>query len=242
MSMVRLAEKLAAATASCDAGDRIRVPLTALSVACLCVDLPGGHGEALRMLIPRRDTHLYASLLLRSGTNTPMVDALDSWVEKASKETVQALRDCFEVLADVDLVKLSEADDILGYVYGELRSKFDRSGSGAFYTPLDVARLIALLNLGDDVKPGQSIYDPTCGSGTMFIGLADAIRARGLDPLDFVWRGQDLDGIACALAMVNLTYRSISRVPRPRDVSWFALDHVAQDIAAGKKPALSDGF
>jgi type I restriction enzyme M protein len=59
--------------------------------------------------------------------------------------------------------------DILGRAYEYLLRKFaEGSGSsaGEFYTPREVAVLIAHLI---DPRPGETIYDPACGSGGLLI-------------------------------------------------------------------------
>jgi type I restriction enzyme M protein len=61
------------------------------------------------------------------------------------------------------------APDILGNAYEYLLRKFAEgqgSSAGEFYTPREVAVLMAHLL---DPEPGQTVYDPACGSGGLLI-------------------------------------------------------------------------
>ncbi len=78
-------------------------------------------------------------------------------------------------LANADL----ENPDILGNAYEYLIREFaDDAGKkgGEFYTPKEVVRLAVGL-----IKPeaGNSVYDPTCGSGGMLIESAHYIKEHG---------------------------------------------------------------
>ena len=72
-----------------------------------------------------------------------------------------------------------ENPDILGSAYEYLIREFADDGGkkgGEFYTPKEVVKLVVNL-----IKPqaGDSIYDPTCGSGGMLIQSANYIKANG---------------------------------------------------------------
>src|SRR4030067_3786731 len=59
--------------------------------------------------------------------------------------------------------------DILGRAYEYLLRKFAEGqgqSAGEFYTPREVAVLMARIL---DPQPGQTIYDPCCGSGGLFL-------------------------------------------------------------------------
>ena len=80
----------------------------------------------------------------------------------------------------------AEGDDLLGDAYEYLMRHFaTESGKskGQFYTPSEVSRTMALvLDLGKANSAGQSIYDPTCGSGSLLLKAHDEAKHRtGLD-------------------------------------------------------------
>ena len=139
-------------------------------------------------------------------------DALCGWLVSPEPATVEALRDCLRLVAAADLGGWSSQEDILGVIYGALRGRSDLKADQAFYTPLDVAKLLAQLTYGPDGPPiASTIYDPTCGSGTMLVAVGEVMRAAGRDPAIVEYFGQDIDPIACALTHINLTYRGMLR-------------------------------
>jgi len=51
---------------------------------------------------------------------------------------------------------------------------------GQFYTPAEVSRILAkVIGIGAKTKQDQTIYDPTCGSGSLLIKAADE-SSRGI--------------------------------------------------------------
>ncbi|RXL58667.1 hypothetical protein EO238_33615, partial [Citrobacter sp. AAK_AS5] len=69
--------------------------------------------------------------------------------------------------------------DVLGRAYEYLIKQFaDDAGAkaGEFFTPPEVVdALVRML----EPAPGDSIYDPTCGSGGMLVHSADYLRELG---------------------------------------------------------------
>jgi len=67
----------------------------------------------------------------------------------------------------------AEDDDLLGDAYEYLMKNFaTESGKskGQFYTPAEVSRVMAqVIGVGEATSGGQTIYDPTCGSGSLLI-------------------------------------------------------------------------
>jgi type I restriction enzyme M protein len=80
----------------------------------------------------------------------------------------------------------AEGDDILGDAYEYLMRHFaTESGKskGQFYTPAEVSRIMAqVIGIGSATRANQTIYDPTCGSGSLLLKAHDEARVRtGLD-------------------------------------------------------------
>ena len=71
----------------------------------------------------------------------------------------------------------TEGDDLLGDAYEYLMRHFaTESGKskGQFYTPAEVSRIMAkVVGIGPDTKQDHTIYDPTCGSGSLLLKAAD---------------------------------------------------------------------
>lgn len=92
--------------------------------------------------------------------------------------------------------------DLLGFVYTLIRSHAGRKAHGEFYTPASVAESIAHASLAG-LEPGQSICDPTAGTGGLLRAAAQALRAEGRDPHEFRWYGCDLLPVPVAGMAVN---------------------------------------
>jgi hypothetical protein len=93
--------------------------------------------------------------------------------------------------------------DVLGQVHQELASQRSKQGKGQFYTPTEVAEMMARISVAG-VKPGQSICDPTAGTGGLLRAAAQAIREEGGNPHDVRWFACDIDPVAVAALAVNV--------------------------------------
>lgn len=96
----------------------------------------------------------------------------------------------------------AEGDDILGDAYEYLMRHFaTESGKskGQFYTPAEVSRIIAkVIGVDKAYSQDQTIYDPTCGSGSLLLKAADET------PLKVTIYGQEKDVATAALAKMNM--------------------------------------
>ena len=96
----------------------------------------------------------------------------------------------------------TEGDDLLGDAYEYLMQHFaTESGKskGQFYTPAEVSRIMArVVGIGPDTRQDQTIYDPTCGSGSLLLKAAYE-AARGITVY-----GQEMDNATWALARMNM--------------------------------------
>ena len=93
-------------------------------------------------------------------------------------------------------------DDLLGDAYEYLMTNFaTESGKskGQFYTPAEVSRVIAkVVGIGPDTRQDETIYDPTCGSGSLLL------RAANEAPGGITIYGQEMDNVNWSLAMMNM--------------------------------------
>ena len=96
----------------------------------------------------------------------------------------------------------AEGDDLLGDAYEYLMRNFaTESGKskGQFYTPAEVSTVMAkLIGIGKDTKQDQTVYDPTCGSGSLLLKAADE------SPKGMSIYGQEKDVANTALAKMNM--------------------------------------
>lgn len=99
----------------------------------------------------------------------------------------------------MDLRPSRVTEDIIGECYIYLISRFASDAgkkAGEFYTPVAVSRLLAKLA---GAKPGDTICDPACGSGSLLIQASQEV---GSD--NFALYGQEVNGATWALARMNM--------------------------------------
>ena len=96
----------------------------------------------------------------------------------------------------------AEGDDLLGDAYEYLMRHFaTESGKskGQFYTPAEVSRIMAqVIGISSDTRQDHTIYDPTCGSGSLLLKAADQA------PRGITIYGQEMDNATWSLARMNL--------------------------------------
>lgn len=96
----------------------------------------------------------------------------------------------------------AEDDDILGDAYEFLMRHFaTESGKskGQFYTPAEVSRVLAnIIEVNKAANPSYSVYDPTCGSGSLLLKVVQE-SPKGLSVY-----GQEMDNATKALAVMNM--------------------------------------
>ena len=101
---------------------------------------------------------------------------------------------------------VADGDDLLGDAYEYLMRHFaTESGKskGQFYTPSEVSRIMAkAIGAGGATSTKQTIYDPTCGSGSLLLKAhAEAKAGSGFDLAVY---GQEKDNATAVLARMNM--------------------------------------
>ncbi|MGV9636473.1 type I restriction-modification system subunit M [Nocardia rhamnosiphila] len=101
-------------------------------------------------------------------------------------------------------------EDELGNGYEYLIKKFaDDSGHTAqeFYTNRTLVHLMTLML---EPQPGESVYDPTCGTGGMLISTAAEVKRQGKEWRNLRLYGQELNYGTSAIARMNLFLHGIT--------------------------------
>ncbi len=121
------------------------------------------------------------------------------------KEKVDRLTNLVSIFESdtLDMSKNRAADDdLLGDAYEYLMRNFaTESGKskGQFYTPAEVSRVMAkVIGIENSRSRGDTIYDPTCGSGSLLLKAADEA------PFGLTIHGQEKDNATRALAKMNM--------------------------------------
>jgi type I restriction enzyme M protein len=126
-----------------------------------------------------------------------------AWTNKDRLPDV-TLRDLIERFSCLTLSLAKVPEDELGVAYEYLIKKFaDDSGHTAaeFYTNRTVVHLMTEI-LGP--QPGESIYDPTCGSGGMLLSCAVHVKRQGKEYRSLKLYGQERNLMTSAIARMNL--------------------------------------
>ncbi|MFD8452755.1 MULTISPECIES: type I restriction-modification system subunit M [Streptomyces] len=119
------------------------------------------------------------------------------------KEIQDRLSKLVTIFSDLDFQgSRAEGDDLLGDAYEYLMRHFaTESGKskGQFYTPAEVSRVLAkVVGITKDTRQDQTVYDPTCGSGSLLLKVA-AETSRGITIY-----GQEKDNATWALSKMNM--------------------------------------
>lgn len=113
-----------------------------------------------------------------------------------------------KVLAHLDNIdfELKNHDrDVLGDAYEYLIAQFASGAgkkAGEFYTPQEVSKIIAKIVTNKKVKL-KSVYDPTCGSGSLLLRVAKEVE----DVSNFY--GQELNRTTYNLARMNMIMHDV---------------------------------
>lgn len=125
-------------------------------------------------------------------------------------QTVERNRRLKNLLVDFSALDLQPSHlqnaDVIGDAYEYMIAQFaGQAGkkAGEFYTPAEVSSLLAKLVAP---RPGDRICDPTCGSGSLLIKVANEV---GSD--NFSLYGQENNGSTWALCRMNMFLHGMDR-------------------------------
>ncbi|GAA7543058.1 type I restriction-modification system subunit M [Helicobacter pylori] len=154
------------------------------------------------------------------------VDFNDNTKFGEGKAMVDTLSNLVKIFADLSLGAHGALDDdLLGDAYEYLMRHFaSESGKskGQFYTPSEVSLLLSLLlGIDENTRQDKSIYDPTCGSGSLLLKASSLAGKNGLTIY-----GQEKDISTTALCKMNMILHN----------------NADADIAKGGSSTLSNPF
>lgn len=108
------------------------------------------------------------------------------------------------LLNGIDFKLEDSKSDLLGdayeYLIGEFAAGAGKKG-GEFYTPAQVSRLLAQI-VSQDKKRVRSVYDPTCGSGSLLLRIGDYTEVVS-------YFGQELNPTTYNLARMNMILHGV---------------------------------
>ena len=144
--------------------------------------------------------------LANANKLSDMPDFNDATKLGSGKEMVDRLTNLIAIFENKALDfsrNRADGDDILGDAYEYLMRHFaTESGKskGQFYTPAEVSRVMAqIIGIRDARTTNDTtVYDPTCGSGSLLLKVADEARAQ------VTLYGQEKDAATAGLARINM--------------------------------------
>lgn len=131
-----------------------------------------------------------------------------SWTNK-NRLSDEILINLIEHFSQHKLTHENVPDDQLGNAYEYLIKEFaDDSGHTAaeFYTNRTVVKLMTMIM---DPQPGESVYDPTCGSGGLLLNCALHLKEEGKEYRNLKLYGQEINLITSAIARMNMFMHGI---------------------------------
>jgi len=104
----------------------------------------------------------------------------------------------FQILESLNSIDLSSPDkDVLGDIY----EYFNGGKFGEFYTPQQVSKIVSkIVCLGKDTI--QSVYDPTCGSGSLLLSVAKETKVEN-------FYGQEINHTTYNLSRMNMIMHNV---------------------------------
>ena len=187
-----------AAYASATANDRFVIP-------------DGAHWKDVRAAAKDVGKKLQAALRTIEAANPGRLDGIFGDAPWTNKERLPdvTLKNLLEHFSGHTLSTANVPEDELGNGYEFLIKKFaDDSGHTAqeFYTNRTVVHLMVQML---QPKSGESIYDPTCGTGGMLISaLAEVKRKRG-EHRTLKLFGQERNHMTASIARMNLVLHGV---------------------------------
>jgi type I restriction enzyme M protein len=144
--------------------------------------------------------------LAKANNLSDMPDFNDANKLGSGKEMVERLSNLIAIFESPSLdfsKNRADGDDLLGDAYEYLMRNFaTESGKskGQFYTPAEVSRVMAqILGIGKaKTSPQTTVYDPTCGSGSLLLKVGDAATT------EVSLYGQEKDAATSGLARMNM--------------------------------------
>jgi len=119
------------------------------------------------------------------------------------------LKNLLEHFSKHELSLVNVPEDELGNGYEFLIKRFaDDGGHTAqeFYTNRTVVHLMVQML---EPKPGEKIYDPTCGTGGMLISALDEVRRKGGEYRTLKLFGQERNHMTASIARMNLALHGV---------------------------------
>ncbi len=175
-------------------------------------DIPSGcHWKNIRNKSVDVGKHLQNALRKIENANFEQMHDIFGDAQWTNKKRMsdEKMLNLIEHFSKMDLSLTNVPHDIMGEGYEYLIKKFaDDSGHTAaeFYTNRTVVKLMTLIT---DPQPGESVYDPTCGSGGILLNSALHLKEQKKEYRTLKLYGQELNLITSAIARMNMFLHNV---------------------------------
>lgn len=171
----------------------------------------GAHWKDVRMTTVNVGLAIKTAMTLIENANHHKLTGIFGDTNWTNKERLsdRILIDLIEHFSSVDLSTKNAPEDEFGVAYEYLIKKFaDDSGHNAaeFYTNRTVVGLMTQIV---DPQPGESIYDPTCGSGGMLLNARLLVKEKGKEFRGLKLYGQEINIITSSIARMNMLIHGV---------------------------------
>jgi len=132
------------------------------------------------------------------------VDLTSVKLGSSEKKKNELIVEILSHLSEIDFKLEDSKSDVLGDAYEYLIAQFAAGAgkkAGEFYTPSQVSRLMAKI-VTDGKKKLRSVYDPTCGSGSLLLRLGEYATVTD-------YYGQELNNTTYNLARMNMILHGV---------------------------------
>jgi type I restriction enzyme M protein len=171
----------------------------------------GAHWKDVRAAAKDVGTKLQNAMRAIEAANPGRLDGIFGDAQWTNKERLPdvTLKNLVEHFSGHTLSIANVPEDELGNGYEFLIKKFaDDSGHTAqeFYTNRTVVHLMVQML---EPKSGESIYDPTCGTGGMLISALAEVKRKGGEHRTLELFGQERNHMTASIARMNLVLHGV---------------------------------
>jgi type I restriction enzyme M protein len=171
----------------------------------------GAHWANVRAVAKDVGRALQAAMRAIEAANPGKLDGIFGDAPWTNKERLPdaTLKNLLEHFSSETLSLFHVPEDELGNGYEFLIKKFaDDSGHTAqeFYTNRTLVHLMVQML---DPQPGESIYDPTCGTGGMLISALAEVKRKGGEHRTLKLYGQERNHMTASIARMNLVLHGV---------------------------------
>ncbi|MCD7991302.1 MAG: type I restriction-modification system subunit M [Clostridia bacterium] len=166
---------------------------------CHWIDIRNASKDVGKMIVKAMNGIERANPETLSGVFSSFDDV--TWTDK-TKLTDERLKDLIEHMSKLKVGNKNYNADVMGDAYEYLIKKFadlSKKNAGEYYTPRTIVKLMVMLM---DPKPGDTVYDPACGTDGMLIEAIRHINDRQMTYGRIY--GQENNLSTSAIARMNL--------------------------------------